>query len=76
MTATSPLTRGLRALFGLTPAEAAVASRAARGEGVPGVAAALGIGRTTARFHLQAVFQKTGTRRQAELAWLLARLVP
>jgi DNA-binding CsgD family transcriptional regulator len=58
----------------LTEAEAAVAQRIARGEGLPVVAAALGVSPSTARTHLKHTFDKTGTHRQAELAALLARL--
>lgn len=64
----------LAAWFGLTPAEAAVARRAARGEGLRAIALALGIQHSTARSHLNRVFQKAGVRRQAELAWLVAHL--
>jgi DNA-binding CsgD family transcriptional regulator len=64
----------LRTAFGLTEAEAAVAQRIARGEGLPVVAAALGVSPSTARTHLKHTFDKTGTHRQAELAALLARL--
>jgi DNA-binding CsgD family transcriptional regulator len=64
----------LRALFRLTPAEAAVALRVARGEGLPAVAEAFGVGRSTVRTHLQHVFEKVGTHRQAELARMLAQL--
>ncbi|WP_159351417.1 helix-turn-helix transcriptional regulator [Roseomonas harenae] len=66
----------LRTAFGLTGAEAAVAQHVARGEGLPVVAAALGISPSTARTHLKHAFDKTGTHRQAELAALLARLAP
>ena len=37
-------------------------------------AASLGVSRETARTQLKAVFAKTNTRRQAELAALVARL--
>lgn len=57
----------LKALFGLTPAQAMLAREILRGEGVPGAARRLGISMATARTHLLAVFQKTGTSRQAEL---------
>ncbi|MFC7738275.1 helix-turn-helix transcriptional regulator [Roseomonas sp. GCM10028921] len=66
----------LRTAFGLTEAEAAVAQHVARGEGLPVVAAALGVSSSTARTHLKHTFDKTGTHRQAELAALLARLAP
>ena len=64
----------LRSLFGLTPAEARVAVRLQRGETPSEVADALGLSRETIRRQLKAVFAKTNTRRQAELALLLARL--
>lgn len=62
----------LRALFGLTPMEAAVALRIVHGEGLQAAADQLGIGLTTARTHLQHVFEKTDTRRQSELVRLIA----
>ena len=62
--------------FGLTRAEAGVAARAANGEGVPALAASLGISPGTARLHLHRVFEKTGAHRQAELAAVLARFGP
>ena len=66
----------LRDAFGLTKAEAGVAARAANGEGVPALAASLAISEGTARLHLHRVFEKTGARRQAELAAVLGRLGP
>ena len=62
----------LRDLHRLTPAEAAVAMAIARGEGLQAVANELDISLTTARTHLQHVFEKTETRRQAELVRLIA----
>ncbi|TPI13613.1 hypothetical protein FJW06_12855 [Mesorhizobium sp. B4-1-3] len=62
----------LRKLYRLTPAEAAVAIAIARGEGLQAAADELGISLTTARTHLQHVFEKTETRRQAELVRLIA----
>ena len=64
----------LRETFGLTRAEAEVAARATTGEGVPALAASLGISQGTVRLHLHRVFEKTGAHRQAELAAVLARL--
>jgi DNA-binding CsgD family transcriptional regulator len=64
----------LRTLYGLTARESAVAVRAARGEGVERLAQTLKMAPNTARSHLRKVFDKTDTHRQAELAWLLARL--
>lgn len=61
----------LRQLYGFTPAEAQVAIAAVRGRGLPAIAAELDIALTTAKTHLQRVFEKTGTRRQAELVRLI-----
>lgn len=61
----------LRARYGLTPMEAAVAGRILQGEGAKEAARALGIAPSTLRWHLQRVFEKTGTSRQAELVRLL-----
>lgn len=69
-----PSVAAVRAVFGTTESEALVAIRIAKGEGVPAVAVALGVSATTVRTHLKSVFDKTGTHRQAQLAWLLARL--
>jgi DNA-binding CsgD family transcriptional regulator len=62
----------LRDLYRLTSAEATVAIAIARGQGLQAVADELGISLTTARTHLQHVFEKTQTRRQAELVRLIA----
>jgi DNA-binding CsgD family transcriptional regulator len=62
----------LRDLYRLTPAEAAVAIAISRGAGLRAVADELQISLTTARTHLQHVFEKTETRRQAELARLIS----
>ena len=67
----TPSAERLRRLYGLTPAEAALAIAVTRGEGLGAVARGLGISLTTARTHLQRVFGKTGTNRQAELVRLL-----
>jgi PAS domain-containing protein/DNA-binding CsgD family transcriptional regulator len=71
-----PLPDQLRALFGLTRTEALVAAEIFRGEGLQAAADALGIGATTARTHLQRIFGKTGTRKQAELVRIIARACP
>lgn len=63
-------------LFGLTPAEARLASRLADGDDLPHVARELGIARETARNQLKAVFMKTGTRRQVELVRLILLTLP
>lgn len=57
--------------YGLTGAEMRVLMMLLETGGIPEVAAALGIAQTTARTHLQRIFGKTGTRRQAELVKLV-----
>ena len=66
--------RALDMLYGLTPAESAVAQRTIRGEGAPTIAAALRVAPATVRTHLQRAFEKTGARGQAELGILVSRL--
>jgi DNA-binding CsgD family transcriptional regulator len=65
--ATEAAENHLRDLYRLTPAEAAVTKAITRGEGLQTVADELHISLSTARTHLQHVFEKTDTRRQAEL---------
>jgi DNA-binding CsgD family transcriptional regulator len=57
--------------FGLTPAEAGVAVEVLEADGLQAAAGRLGISLATARTHLAHVFDKTGTRRQAELVRLI-----
>jgi DNA-binding CsgD family transcriptional regulator len=57
--------------FGLTPAEAAVAAEVVKADGLQAVSGRLGISLETVRTHLAHVFDKTCTRRQAELIRLL-----
>jgi len=64
----------LRSAFGLTPAEARLASHLAAGQDLSSAAEACGLMRETARGYLKSVFAKTGTSRQGELVALLARL--
>jgi DNA-binding CsgD family transcriptional regulator/PAS domain-containing protein len=66
----------LRQDFGLTPAEAAVAIDVLKADGLQAAASRLGISLATARTHLAHVFNKTGTRRQAELVRLLLQSQP
>jgi DNA-binding CsgD family transcriptional regulator len=61
----------IQQLYCLTPAEAAVAALTASGDGLLGVCEKLQITQATARTHLQRVFRKTGTSRQAQLTRLL-----
>lgn len=61
-------------VLGLTPAEVSIATGIATGKSLADVATDRGVTTETARVHLKAVFGKTGTRGQAQLAALLARL--
>lgn len=65
----------LQDLFGLTPAQAAVATRLADGESLEQVSKTLRISPHTARDHLKTVFAKTGAARQSQLVALLTRTV-
>jgi DNA-binding CsgD family transcriptional regulator/PAS domain-containing protein len=59
-------------VFGLTPAEIRVFELAAAGLPPNAMARTLGVGVSTVRTHLLRLFDKTGVRRQAELAALAA----
>lgn len=61
----------LRDKFGLTPAEASFAAEIVKGDGIQAAANRLSVSRATARTHLSRIFDKTGTRRQAELVGML-----
>jgi len=61
----------LARLYGLTPAEARVAAALVAGRTLKAIAEATGTTREGARWHLKQIFQKTGTKRQAELVKLL-----
>lgn len=68
---------GLEALgggFGLTQSEIAFCKRLLLGETIAEAADQLGITQGTARTRLKAIFQKTGTSRQAELMLLLVNM--
>lgn len=64
----------LHNLFDLTAAEAKVALQVIKDERLQDVADRLSISLSTVRTHLQHVFEKTGTHRQADLARLLLTL--
>jgi DNA-binding CsgD family transcriptional regulator len=64
----------LQHLYGLTTTEADVAVRMARGTDLKEVADSLSVSITTVRKHLQHVFEKTDTHRQAELVRMLLAL--
>lgn len=66
----------LRNLFGLTNAEADVALLVMRGTGLKPISAAMSLSLTTVKTHLQHVFDKTDTHRQAELVRLLFAIAP
>jgi DNA-binding CsgD family transcriptional regulator len=59
-------------LYGLTPAEERVVRGVIEVGSASAVAELLGIGPSTVKKHLEHVFEKTGTRRQAELVNLIA----
>lgn len=60
--------------FGLTPAEARLASIMATGISIERAADHLGLSQATVRNQLKAVFAKTATHRQSELIALLSRI--
>lgn len=66
----------LRDAFGLTPAEAKTALAIAKGRDCEEIATLHNVSIATVRTHLKAIFAKTGTRRQAALAVLIAGLNP
>lgn len=72
--ATVPGDAALAALFGLTEPQAALARAIASGVSLAAHARRAAIPIETARSRLKAVMARTGCRRQAELAALLARL--
>ena len=63
----------LKNKFDLTPAEARLVVRLITGESLRPCANALGIKYETVRTYLKSVFQKTKTRRQAELVMVVIR---
>ncbi len=65
------LERYLRDAFGLTPAESSLATEIAKGDGRKAAAQRRGVALSTARAQLSSIFEKTGTRRQAELVRLV-----
>jgi len=65
----------LARVYGFTEAECRLALLLARGEALGEAAATLGTSRNTARNHLQAMFAKTGTRRQTDLLLHISSLL-
>jgi DNA-binding CsgD family transcriptional regulator len=70
--ASLPDTQQLRGHFGLTDAQARLAIEIAKGGGLKACARRLGIAISTGRSHLKQIFEKTETRRQAELVRLIS----
>jgi DNA-binding CsgD family transcriptional regulator len=66
-----PELQALRRLYGLTSTEAEIALRVLDGAGLGPIAEELSVSLATVRTHLQHVFDKTHTHRQAELVRLL-----
>ena len=66
----------LRRLYDLTTTEADVALRIARGTDLKEISDELSVSITTVRKHLQHVFEKTDTHRQADLVRLVLTLRP
>lgn len=62
----------LRALYGLTAAEARLAIAIGRGRELPRLSEDWNVSTETLRTHLKAVFAKTGVNRQVDLVRLLA----
>ncbi|HWJ18745.1 MAG TPA: helix-turn-helix transcriptional regulator, partial [Geobacterales bacterium] len=69
-----PQPEELRARYGLTHAEAALAVEICAGDGLQAAANRRGVSLATARTHLAHIFQKTGVGRQAELVRLIMQV--
>lgn len=65
----------LRQLYGLTSTEASLANLLMEGKTIDGCCDVLGIRRSTARTHLQHLFEKVGVQRQSELVSLLLKSI-
>ena len=76
MTLTLPpsFVAGVRAFFGLTPKEAALAMHLAQGRTLGEAARAEAVAVATARAHLERIFRKTGTHQQSQLVAALRTL--
>ncbi len=61
----------LRDLYGLTPAQAALAALIVDGQSLSEAALALGVAVGTVRARMKQILERTGTRRQAELVRLI-----
>lgn len=65
----------LGALLGLSPVESRLAAALARGESLNEASATAGVRISSARTYMKRIFEKTGTRRQAQLVGLICRAV-
>jgi len=63
-------------LYGLTPREVCVLMLLLQGAGPEEAAASMGVAVTTVRSHLNSLFAKTGTSRQAELVQKALASIP
>lgn len=70
----APAEELLRAMFGLTPAEAKVARSIGEGEAIASIAERAALSRETIRTQVASVLAKTGTGRQTDLALRIANL--
>jgi DNA-binding CsgD family transcriptional regulator len=70
----TPSESRVRAMFGLTAAEARLAQLLASGDTLEEVAEKLSIKLTTARSQLAIIFSKAGIRRQTKLVAILSRI--
>ncbi|MCV6978999.1 helix-turn-helix transcriptional regulator [Mycolicibacterium pulveris] len=66
-----PTVEALIRRYGLTRTEAEVARRVLDGDGLGPIARERSVSITTIRTHMKHIFEKTGTRRQAELVRLI-----
>lgn len=66
-----PTVEALSRRYGLTRTEAEVARRVLDGDGLGPIARERSVSITTIRTHMKHIFEKTGTRRQAELVRLI-----
>lgn len=72
-TSPRPQAARLRELFGLTPTEARIMLALAEGKSSAQIADELGIAKRTVRWHADNLRQKTGARRQSQIASLVIR---
>lgn len=70
-----PPEMALRAVFGLTPAEARLAAKVATGTKLEAITDEAGIAKETGRNQLKSIFAKTGVHTQAELVALCGSTV-